>query len=146
MVYISGTAVDMCMLYICMFPIWYESIRTPFTASRYALRSLCSLEPSACGQNVKQQSWNKIDGKTFKVQRCDTSLQICLTYKSAFKLLCVCNTDNVGSDTWVYSHIVCWNWSLPPQKQHLWSHQLCQAFEEPYITKMTAINHLCSNP
>lgn len=35
----------------------------------------------------------------------------------------------------LHSHIVCWSWSLPPQRQHLWSHRLCPASEEPVSHK-----------
>lgn len=41
--------------------------------------------------------------------------------------------------TGLYSHIVCWSWSLPPQKQHLWSHRLCQASAEPVSQTITSV-------
>lgn len=71
------TSVDVCMcmaIFLCCQSgsVW---ILKPFTASRYALRSLWSLEPSAWGQK---------DGKRcLKPWRCDTILQTCTTYRQA---------------------------------------------------------------
>lgn len=53
------------------------SIRTPFTASRYALRSLCSLEPSVWGQNANNRVEKTKTKRMRSVSNCRDVTQIC---------------------------------------------------------------------